>query len=76
MAINTAFIPVFEQKFKKLLKDIEKEYQKPKAERNKGNMKRWSREAKSLRELFRECKAEVGNHCCPHCGKDIDLDKA
>ena len=46
MAINTAFIPVFEQKFKRLLKDIEKEYQKPKAERNKGNMKRWTPRSK------------------------------
>lgn len=73
MAINTAFIPVFEEKFKRLLKDIEKEYEKPKAERNKGNMKRWSQEAKSLRELFRECKKEIGSHCCPHCGGEIDL---
>ena len=72
MAINTAFIPVFEQKFKRLLKDIENEYKKPKEERNKGNMKRWSQEAKSLRELFRECKAEVGNQCCPHCGGELN----
>ena len=48
MAINTAFIPVFEQKFKRLLKDIEKEYQKPKAERNKGNMKRWTAEKQKV----------------------------
>jgi hypothetical protein len=72
MAIHTAFIPVFEQKFKGLLKDIEKEYQKPKAERNKGNMKRWSREAKGLRELFRECKKQIGGQCCPNCGHDLD----
>jgi len=72
MAINTAFIPVFEGKFKRLLKDIEKEYEKPKAERNKGNMKRWSQEAKSLRELFRECKKEMGRQCCPNCGYDLD----
>lgn len=72
MAINTAFIPVFEEKFKRLLKDIEKEYEKPKAERNKGNMKRWSQDAKSLRKLFRECKAEVGGKCCPHCGGELE----
>ena len=73
MAFNTGFIPVFEEKFKRLLKDIEKEYAKPKAERNKGNMKRWSQEAKRLRKLFKECKEEVGTKCCPHCGKDIDI---
>ena len=73
MAINTAFIPVFEEKFKRLLKDIEKEYKKPKEERNKGNMKRWSQEAKGLRELFRECKKQVGHNCCPNCGHDLDI---
>jgi hypothetical protein len=72
MAFNTGFLPVFEEKFKRYLKDIEKEYQKPKAERNKGNMKRWSQEAKSLRKLFRECKQQMGSKCCPHCGEEID----
>ena len=71
--MNTAFIPVFEQKFKRLLKDIEKEYQKPKSERNKGNMKKWSQEAKGLRELFRECKRQMGHKCCPNCGHDLDI---
>lgn len=73
MAYSTAFLPVFEEKFKRLLKDIEKEYKKPKSERNKGNMKRWSQEAKSLRALFRECKEQIGGKCCPHCGKDIEV---
>ena len=73
MAMNTAFIPIFEEKFKKLLKTIEKEYEKPKAERNHENMKRLSKEAKSLRKLFRECKKEMGNSCCPHCGKELGI---
>lgn len=69
--MQTGFLPVFEQKFKKLLKSIEKEYAKPKKERNVELMKKWSKEAKSLREIFRECKHEMGGNCCPHCGKNI-----
>jgi hypothetical protein len=69
--MQTGFLPVFEQKFKKLLKSIEKEYAKPKKERNIEQMKKWSREAKSLRKIFRDCKVEIGGNCCPHCGKDI-----
>ena len=72
MALNTAFIPVFEQKFKGLLKDIEKEYAKPKEERSKGNMKKWSQEAKALRKIFRQCKSELGGKCCPNCGHDLN----
>lgn len=71
MAMNTGFIPVFEEKFKKLLKTIEKEYEKPKAERNRESMKRLSKEAKSLRKLFKECKEQQGGNCCPHCGEEI-----
>lgn len=70
--MQTGFLGIFEEKFKRYLKDIEKEYQKPKAERNKRNMKLWSQEAKSLRKLFRECKKEMGSKCCPHCGGEID----
>lgn len=69
--MQTGFLPVFEQKFKKLLKSIENEYAKPKKERNIGQMKKWSQEAKSLRKIFRECKHAIGGNCCPHCGKDI-----
>lgn len=71
MTMITGFIPVFEERFKKLLKTIEKEYEKPKGERNRENMKRLSKEAKSLRQLFKECKEEMGNNCCPHCGKEL-----
>lgn len=72
MAINTGFLPVFEQKFKKLLKSIEKEYAKPKAERNIALMKTWSQEAKSLRKIFKECKHDFGNKCCPNCGHELE----
>ena len=65
------FIPVFEQRFKDLLKRIEKEYDKPKSERNKDHMKKLSKDAKSLRKLFRDCAEQMGSECCPHCGKEI-----
>lgn len=71
MAINTAFIPVFEQKFKRLLKDIEKEYQKPKAERNKGWLKNMAKEARGLRKLLKQCREEMGTQCCPKCGHEL-----
>lgn len=70
--MQTGFLPVFEQKFKKLLKSIEKEYAKPKKERNIESMKRWSKEAKDLRKIFRACKHEFGGNCCPNCGCELD----
>lgn len=69
--MQTGFLPVFEQKFKKLLKSIEKEYAKPKKERNIAQMKIWSKEAKALRKIFRDCKHEIGGNCCPHCGGNL-----
>lgn len=73
MAMNTGFVPVFEEKFKKLLKKIEKEYEKPKSERDKDFLKSLSREAKSLRKLLKQCREEMGNQCCPNCGEEIHL---
>jgi hypothetical protein len=70
--MQTGFIPVFEQKFKKLLKNIEQEYAKPKKDRNKDFLKSMSKEAKGLRKLLRDCKAEMGGKCCPNCGHDMD----
>ena len=70
--MNVGFVPVFEEKFKKLLKKIEKEYQKPKSERNKDFLKKTAKEAKELRKLLIACRKEMGTQCCPHCGEDID----
>ena len=69
--MNTGMMPVFEEKFKKLVKKIEKEYEKPKAERDKTFLKRTAREARDLRKLLRECKKKMGNACCPHCGCEL-----
>ena len=71
MAINTGMIPVFEEKLKKLIKKIEKQYELPKAERDKDLMKRIAKEAKGLRKMLKECQEEVGGKCCPHCGENL-----
>ena len=63
--MNVGMMPVFEEKLKKLLKKIEREYEKPKAERNKDFLKRTAKEAKGLRKLLKEMKTET---VCPHCG--------
>ena len=73
MAMNTGMIPVFEEKFKKLLKKIKKQYELPKAERDKDFMKRMAKEAKGLRKMLRECRAEMGTKCCPNCGHDVEI---
>lgn len=71
MTINTGMIPVFEEKLQKLLKSIEKEYEKPKSERNKNFIKNCASDAKKLRKLLKKCKEEMGGACCPHCGEEI-----
>ena len=70
--MQTGFIPVFEEKLKKLIKKIEQEYEKPKKDRNKDFLKHTAKEARSLRKLIKECRKEMGGKCCPNCGHDID----
>jgi uncharacterized protein (UPF0212 family) len=72
--MQTGFIPVFEQKFRKLLKTIEKEYEKPKKDRNKDFLKALSKEAKSLRKILKECRADMGTKCCPNCGHEVIIE--
>jgi hypothetical protein len=69
--MNTGMIPVFEEKLQKLVKKIEKEYEKPKNERNKDFMKRVAKEAKALKKLLNDCREEMGGKCCPKCGEKI-----
>ena len=71
--MNTGMIPVFEEKLKKLLKKIEKQYELPKEERDKNFLKRMAREAKALRKLLKECREEMGTQCCPKCGHEMDI---
>lgn len=69
--VQTGFVGVFEEKFKKLLKKIEKEYEKPKQDRNKAFLKNTAKEARQLRKLLRECKEQMGEACCPNCGHHL-----
>jgi hypothetical protein len=69
--MNTGMLPVFEEKLKKLLKKIEREYELPKSERNKDFLKRTAREAKELRKLLKQCHEVMGGKCCPSCGENI-----
>lgn len=71
--MNTGMIPVFEEKLKKLLKKIEKQYELPKEERDKNFLKRMAREAKSLRKMLKQCRDEMGGQCCPKCGHEMDI---
>ena len=71
--MNTGMIPVFEEKFKKLLKKIEKQYELPKEERDKNFLKRMAKEARGLRKLLKECREEMGTQCCPKCGHEMDI---
>jgi hypothetical protein len=69
--MNTGMIPVFEEKLKKLLKKIEKEYERPKAERSKDFLKITAKEARTLRKVLKDCHNEMGGKCCPNCGENI-----
>ena len=69
--LNTGFIEVFEQKLKKLIKKIEVELEKPKKDRNKSFLKNTIREAKTLKDLVKECRRQKGVGCCPNCGHEI-----
>lgn len=69
--LNTGFLEVFEQKLKRLIKKIETELEKPKKDRNKSFLKNTIREAKTLKDLVKECRRQKGVGCCPNCGHEI-----
>ena len=69
--LNTGFLEVFEQKLKRLIKKIETELEKPKKDRNKSFLKNTVREAKTLKDLVKECRKQKGVGCCPKCGHEM-----
>ena len=62
----TAFAGVFEQRLSVLKKDLRKELEKSKTDRQKERIKKLIKEAKDLRNLVRELKPK-----CPHCGGSL-----
>ena len=69
--LNTGFLEVFEQKLKKLIKKIDAELKKPKKERDKSLLRRTVKEAKSLKDLVKECRKQNGVGCCPNCEHEL-----
>ena len=70
----TAFLGVFEGKLDKLRKQIKKELDKPKKERNKHFLKKVLGEAKEIRALVSEMKDENTIEVkCPHCDKKFEI---
>jgi len=65
MAI-TAYAGVFEQRLERLRKDLKKELDKAKGDRQKERLKSILKEAKDLRNLVKDLKPK-----CPHCGNVI-----
>lgn len=62
----TAFAGVFEQRLNQLRKDLKKELEKAKTDRQKQRLKSLLKEAKELRDLVKELKPK-----CPHCGGEL-----
>ena len=62
----TAFSGVFEQRLNQLRKDLKKELEKAKTDRQKQRLKSLLKEAKELRDLVKELKPK-----CPHCGGEL-----
>ena len=62
----TAFSGVFEQRLNVLKRDLKRELEKAKSDRQKDKLKKLMKEAKELRNLVRELKPK-----CPHCGGEI-----
>jgi len=68
----TGFLGVFEDKLTRLIKKIKDEYDKPKADRNRANLKSFAREAKSLKKLVNELQEQTVGTCkCPACGHNF-----
>ena len=62
----TAFCGVFEQRLKLLKRDLGRELEKSKSDRQKDRLKKLIQECKQMRDLVKELKPK-----CPHCGGEL-----
>ena len=62
----TAFSGVFEQRLNVLKRDLKRELEKAKSDRQKDKLKKLMKEAKELRTVVSDLKPK-----CPHCGGEI-----
>ena len=70
--VITAFYGVFEEKLKKMKKEIRLELNRAKSIRRKDWLKAQLKEAKSMRDHLKTMKKEMRTEVCPHCGEAID----
>jgi len=61
-----AFCGVFEQRLKLLKRDLSRELEKSKSDRQKDRLKKLIKECKEMRDLVKELKPK-----CPHCGGEL-----
>lgn len=62
----TAFAGVFEQRLNLLKRDLKKELERAKGDRQKDRIKKLITECKDMRDLVRKLKPK-----CPHCGGEL-----
>lgn len=70
--VITAFYGVFEEKLKKMKKEIRLELNRAKSIRRKDWLKKQLKEAKSMRDHLKTMKKDMRTEVCPHCGESID----
>ena len=77
--MNTAFYSVFDEKLKRIKKNIKHEFDKESQKRNKNLIKRLIQEAKELRQLLKDMENEHKRkrkaiECkCPKCGHKFEV---
>lgn len=65
-----SFLNIFDRKLDDLRKRIKKEFEKPKKERSKQELKRLLHDARKLRHAIKDAKKGTSKKC-PHCGGEI-----
>lgn len=70
--MNTGFYGVFDEKLKKMKKELKEELELAKTDRRKDWIKKQIKEAKSLRDLLKKMEKHMGKQThCPHCNGEL-----